>query len=100
VVLDSADTIDDPDNASYIDLDYFLPDASLVDIIITTRSSQVREMTPLEVDVADMEAEEAADLFRKCGKLSHITITSDTGEEILKIVRELGYLALAITLGG
>jgi NB-ARC domain len=40
VILDSADTIDKADDASYVDLEYFLPDAPSVDVIITTRSSR------------------------------------------------------------
>jgi hypothetical protein len=62
VILDGADTIDDADNASYIDLEYFLPDAPSVDVIITTRSSRAQEITVLEaVEVADMEPAEAAE---------------------------------------
>ena len=42
--------------ASYIDLNYFLPDPPCLDVIITTRSSRAQEMSTLEV----MEAVEAA----------------------------------------
>ena len=60
VVLDSADTINDADDSSYINLGYFLSDAPLVDVIVTTRSSRAREMNSLEaVEVAEMEASEA-----------------------------------------
>jgi hypothetical protein len=44
------------------------------------------------------EASKAAELFRKCAKLSQTT--TDNGEEVSKIVKELGYLALAIALAG
>lgn len=37
VVLDSADTIDNPDDASYIDLGFFVADAANVENIISTR---------------------------------------------------------------
>jgi tetratricopeptide (TPR) repeat protein len=94
VVLDSADTIDNADDTSYIDLGYFLPDAASVDNIITTRSSRAQDMSTLEaVEVGEMEADEAAALFCKYAKLNHEA-------EVLKIVKELGYLALAITLAG
>jgi hypothetical protein len=63
-----------------------LPDAPLVDVVITMRSSRAQEMTTLE-------ASEAAELFRKCAKLSHTAI--DIAEEVPKIMKELGYLALA-----
>jgi tetratricopeptide (TPR) repeat protein len=99
VVLDSADTIDDADDSSYINLEYFLPDAPLVDAVVTTRSSRAREMSSLEaVEVAEMEASEATELFRKCAKLNHTT--AEIMDEVFKIVKELGYLALAITLAG
>ncbi|KAL8799610.1 MAG: hypothetical protein Q9182_005761 [Xanthomendoza sp. 2 TL-2023] len=68
VVMDSADSIDNNQDRSYIDLRYFMPDALGVHIIIiTSRSSTVQEMTLLEA---------------------------------IEIVKELGYLALAITLAG
>lgn len=55
LVLDSADSIDNADDLLYIDLEYFLPDASLVDVVVTTRSSRAREMSALEaVEVAEM----------------------------------------------
>ena len=34
---DNADAIDESNDASYIDINYFLPDAPSVDIVITTR---------------------------------------------------------------
>lgn len=49
VIFDSADTIDNADDASYINLNYLLPDAPCVDVINTTRSSRAQEMTALEV---------------------------------------------------
>jgi hypothetical protein len=89
LVLDSADSIGDADNSSYVGLEYFLTDASLVDVVVTTRNSRAREMSSLEgMEVAEMEASEAAKLFRK--------IITDNGEEASKIVKELGCLALAI----
>jgi tetratricopeptide (TPR) repeat protein len=99
VVLDSADTIDNVEDKSYIDLEYFLPDAPFVDVIITTRSSRAGAMTPLDpVEVAEMESWEAAELFRKCAKLGDTRRDSEI--EVQLIVKELGNLALAITLAG
>ena len=61
VVMDSADTIDDDQQKSYIDLDYFMPDAPGVHVVITSRSSTAKEMTTLDaVEVAEMEPLEAA----------------------------------------
>jgi len=98
VVLDSADNIDNADDASYIDLAYFLPDAPSVDNTITTRS-RAQEMGTLEaVEIGEMEIEEAAALFYKYAKLNHKA--GDTAKEVLQIVQELGCLALAIALAG
>ena len=99
VIFDSADTIDDADEISYIDLNYFIPNAPCVDVVITTRSSQAQEMTSLEaVEVADMKPAEAVELFRNSTKLTQTRL--DVEKEIMLIVQELGYLALAITLAG
>lgn len=40
LVVESADSIDDVEDASYVDLNDYLPDAPQVDVVITTRSSQ------------------------------------------------------------
>ena len=111
VVLDSADALDDDDDESYINLEFFLPDAPTVDVIITTRHARAAEITTLAVvEVGEMEATEAAELFRKCAKLQSPqpdTSTEvlrpsrpDINTEVLQIVAELGKLALAITLAG
>ena len=98
MVFDSADAIDDEEDRSYIDLRYFLPDAPAVTVIITTRSAIATEMTQLEeVNVAEMEPNEAAELFIRCANLKN---DSQTGREVELIVKELGHLALAITLAG
>ncbi|KAK3169846.1 hypothetical protein OEA41_009230 [Lepraria neglecta] len=99
VVLDSADTIDNDRDKSYIDLEYFMPDAPGVHVIITSRSSTAKEMTTLEaVEVADMEPAEAVALFRRGAKLQEEG--QEIRTEVAQIVKELGYLALAITLVG
>ncbi len=99
VILDSADTIDDDQQKSYIDLDYFIPDAPGVHVIITSRSSTAKEITTLDaVEVAEMEPSEARELFRGYAKLTEEGL--DVIREVDEIVRELGYLALAITLAG
>ena len=99
VILDSADTIDNDRDKSYIDLDYFLPDAPGVHIVITSRSSTAKEITTLEaVEVADMELLEAVELFQRCAKIKEKG--QDIATEVAHIVKELGCLALAITLAG
>ncbi|KAL8719781.1 MAG: hypothetical protein Q9181_008020 [Wetmoreana brouardii] len=99
VVLDSADNIDNNQHESYIDLGYFMPDTPGVHVIVTSRSSTAKEITHLEaVEVAEMEASEATELFKRSAKMT------EAGQDILReigdIVKELGCLALAITLAG
>ena len=99
VVLDSADTINDDQQQSYIDLDYFNPDAPGVHIIITSRSSTAKEITTLDaVEVADMELPEAVELFQRCAKIKEKG--QDIATEVAQIVKELRHLALAIILAG
>ena len=60
MVLDSADTIDNDRDKTYIDLRYFMPDAPGVHVVITPRSSTAKEITMLDaVEVTDMEPLEA-----------------------------------------
>jgi hypothetical protein len=64
LVLDSAEAIGDDDNGneSYIDLEFCLPDAPTVDVIITTRHAGAAEMaTTAAVKVREMEPTEAVD---------------------------------------
>jgi tetratricopeptide (TPR) repeat protein len=98
-VIDSADSIDNVEDPSYVDLNYYFPDAPRVDMIITTRSSQAHTTSPSgAVEVGKMAAAEAVELFRKCAK--PLETSQDIEGEILTIVKELGYLALAIMLAG
>ena len=97
IILDNADTINNDQDKSYINLEYFLRDAPGVHIAITSRSSTAKEMTTLEaVEVADMEPSEAEELLQGCAKMKEKT--QDIITEVTRIVKELGYLALAITL--
>ena len=100
MVFDSADGIDDNDSAeSYIDITIYLPDAPLVDVVITTRCAQAARMTDLEVvEVGEMGPEEAVALFRKHAQLRCEGPGVD--DEVSRIVNELGFLALAIALAG
>ena len=99
VVLDSADTIDNEQDQAYIDLAYFLPDAPGVHIIITSRSSTAQEVTGLAgVAVGEMEPLEAIELFQRAAKMTQAG--PEAREEMGRMMEELGYLALAITLAG
>ena len=99
MVLDGADAIDNDRDKSYIDLEYFIPDAPEVYIVITSRSSTAKEITTLDaVEVAEMEPPEAIELFQRYAKIREKG--QDIATEVAQIVKELGYLALAITPAG
>ena len=56
VVFDSADALDDGGDESYLNLEFLLPDALTVDVIITTRHVRAAEMTTLvAVEVVPFE---------------------------------------------
>ena len=99
VVLDSADTIDNDRDKSYIDLGYFMPDTRGVHLVITRRSSTAKEITTLDaVEVIDIEPPEAVELFQRYAKMKEKGQDIVTG--VTQIVKELGYLALTPTLVG
>ena len=93
------DSIDNDRDKTYIDLRYFMSDASGVHIVITSRSLTAKEIIMLDaVEVADMEPLKAIELFQWYAML--IEEEPDVIREVDEIVRELGYLALAINLAG
>ncbi|KAL9071898.1 MAG: hypothetical protein Q9157_005304 [Trypethelium eluteriae] len=97
-VFDGADAIDDEKAKGYIAIKHFIPDIPSLHVVITTRTGAAKGMTRLGgVQVGDMEEAQAIDLFCRCSEVQR-----DDGsiEEVKAIVRELGYLALAITLAG
>lgn len=98
-VMDSADTIENENDALYIDLNHYLPDAPQLDRIITTRSSRAQGISTQDaVVVANMGEDEAVHLFKRCARLR---LTDDqTEQDIVTIVQSLGYFALAVTLAG
>ncbi|KAI9686760.1 MAG: Kinesin light chain 3 [Bathelium mastoideum] len=98
LVFDGADAIDDEKMRGYIRIKDFIPDMSSLHVVITTRSRVAKDMTQLGgVEVGDMDERQAVNLFCKCSELH-----DDDGniKEVKSIVKELGYLALAITLAG
>lgn len=68
-------------------------------IVITSRSLTAKEITTLDaVEVTKIKLLEKRELFRRYAKLMKKEL--DIIREVDKIVRELEYLALAITLAG
>jgi hypothetical protein len=97
MVFDGADTIEDEKTDGYIDIKHFIPNAAFLNVIVTCRCSTAKDMTRLEeVQVGEMEAGQAAELFQRYAKLSRDR--SNAQDEVLCIVKELGCLALAVTL--
>lgn len=65
MILDSADTIDNDRDKTYVDLRYFMPDAPEVHVVIISRSSTAKELIMLDaVEVTDMELLEEIELFQ------------------------------------
>ncbi|EXJ95817.1 hypothetical protein A1O1_00941 [Capronia coronata CBS 617.96] len=97
MVFDGADVIEKRDSAGYIDIKHFIPDAPSLHVIITSRSSTAKDMTPLAgVAVGEMEVAQAAELFYRSSQVQRDDEEVDS--EVESIVRELGYLALAVIL--
>ncbi|KAJ4286494.1 hypothetical protein N0V90_013194 [Kalmusia sp. IMI 367209] len=97
MVLDGADTIENEQSSEYIDIKHYIPDVASLHVIITSRSSTAKDMARLDgIQVGEMEEGQAVELFRRYSQLSQSN--ADTEDEIKAIVKELGYLALAITL--
>ena len=98
-VFDNADSISNPNDPSYINLRYFLPDDSCINVVVTSRDRSATEISELSaVEVDQMSLEEAVTLFQRQAKIE--APTSQQQEQIESIVHVLGYLALAITLAG
>ena len=98
MVLDSADAIDD--DQSYPNLEFFLPDAPTVDVIITTR--HVGAGGDDERWQRLRWARWRLQRQRSCSRNTRSCKSPrpDMNTKVLQIVAELGKLALAITLAG
>ncbi|XP_014552000.1 hypothetical protein COCVIDRAFT_41753 [Bipolaris victoriae FI3] len=97
MVFDGADTIEDAEVDGYIDIRHFIPSASSLDVIITTRSSRASGISRLKgVHVGEMEAGQAVELFQKYAFIPQLDAT--VRDEVMRIVKKLGCLALAVTL--
>jgi hypothetical protein len=98
LVLDGADSVDNENDDSFIDIQHYIPNSPCVDVIITTRSAGAKGIASLEsVEVAEMEITEATALFSEAANLDPKKENEAIVEEI---VSELGRLALAISLAG
>ena len=102
MVFDGADAIDDSEAGNFIDIRHFIPDVASLHVIVTSRSSTAAGMTQLEeVQVGEMEEAQAAELFHRYSQLPRRDGDGDDADiqdEVRAVVRELGCLALAVTL--
>lgn len=98
-VFDNADSLDDESDPYFVDLQRYLTSGPGVDVIITTRSQTATHMTQQEaIKVEELAPAEARDVFVECSELRNPA--DDVLAEIDRIVAELGFLALAVTLAG
>jgi tetratricopeptide (TPR) repeat protein len=100
MVFDGADTIENEEAGDYIDIKHFIPDVASLHVIITSRSRTAKDMTRLDgVHVGEMEEAEATELFYQYAQLRRNNQEAEH-KEVKAIIKELGYLALAVTLAG
>ncbi|KAH8746822.1 P-loop containing nucleoside triphosphate hydrolase protein [Hyaloscypha sp. PMI_1271] len=98
-VFDGADQLENESDVHFVDISRYVPESPNVHVIITSRSYIAKILSTFEgVNVGELEELQAEELFFKC---SEITMTQQKVVDQAKIiVKELGYLALAITLAG
>jgi hypothetical protein len=98
-ILDNADNVNVVGATDDVDLERYLPDASCVDIIVTTRNQSVQHMSSLPaIQVTELDHIEERDLFIRRAGMSNPT--PQAMEDIDRIVEHLGHLALAVKLAG
>ena len=100
LIFDGADNIDNPKDLSNVDLRKVVPQNGSVDIIVTTRRSSAQGFGKFSLEVGEMEEKEALELLQNSSGLDLQQLKSSEVEEMRNIIRELGFLALAIQLTG
>lgn len=100
LVFDGADSIENPGDSSYIDLDGLVPHCVSVNVIVTTRIAGGKGWGSCSVEVGEMNEKEASQLLLNSSGLGRRDLTQGEVEEIKKIAQELEYFALAIQLAG
>jgi tetratricopeptide (TPR) repeat protein len=97
IVFDGADHLHKGDQ-NFVDLSRYIPGHPNVHVIITSRSSTAGKLSTFEgVNVGQLEEVHAVDLFFRCAEIPR---REKTEAEVEVIVKELGCLALAITIAG
>lgn len=97
MVFDGADAIDDSEASDFVNIRHFVPNVASLHVIITSRSSTAADMTEVKgVQVGEMEEAQAAELFHQYSELPREVV--EIADEVRAITKELGHLALAVTL--
>ncbi|KAH7459835.1 hypothetical protein FOMA001_g19874 [Fusarium oxysporum f. sp. matthiolae] len=98
VIFDGADSLHQTDK-DFVDLSEYCPGSPNTHIIITSRSSIAKSMSTFEgVSVEELEESQSVELFLACAEIQ--PEREGVLAETKLIVRELGYLALAISMAG
>ena len=97
-MFNGADELENANNAEFVDLSHYMPGSPHVHVIVTSRNSTARDLSTFKgIHVRELEEPQATELFAKCARIPDIEGVED---DIKRIVEELGYLALAVTLAG
>ncbi|RDW65049.1 hypothetical protein BP6252_10700 [Coleophoma cylindrospora] len=103
-VFDGADQLEDESDLHFVNISRYIPGSPNVQVIIISRSSIAKKLSTFEgVSVGELEGPQAEELFFKCSEIkrSEIAMTEQiVVNQVKLIVKELGYLALAVTLAG
>ncbi|CAI6093207.1 unnamed protein product [Clonostachys chloroleuca] len=98
-IFDGLDSIDDPCDPNFVDIQKYVPGSPNVHVIFTSRSQSIIEYSTFDgVSVGQLTEEEAIQIFVNYGKIKKLDST--TKENVSLVVKELGYLALPIALAG
>ncbi|KAJ1334996.1 FxSxx-COOH system tetratricopeptide repeat protein [Microdochium nivale] len=98
LVFDGADQLSKNDR-DYVDLFLYIPRCRDLHVIFTSRIAIARRLSSFEgLQVGELEGPQAASLFRRCAEIQRTD--EKTNQEVKEVVRELGYLALAISIAG
>ncbi|RDW68235.1 hypothetical protein BP5796_08892 [Coleophoma crateriformis] len=103
-VFDGADQLENKSDLHFVNISRYIPGSPNVQVIITSRSSIAKKLSTFEgVSVRELEGPQAEELFFKCSEIKRsesATTEQNVVNQVKLIVKELGYLALAVTLAG
>ncbi|KAK2605986.1 hypothetical protein QQS21_003612 [Conoideocrella luteorostrata] len=96
-IFDGADYLDEKDK-HYVALRQYFPRSPNVHIVITSRSRIAQRMSTFNgVLVSELKEPQSVELFLRCAEIEP---SQDATDEAGRIVKELGNLALAVSMAG